>query len=279
MKIGELLRETRRSKGLTIGQVAKELYIHEKYLQAIEEGNFEVIPGEVFLRAYFWKYADYLGLKEHIEGISRPDELGPERKEPAMDGIFNGEWDTARKIRVVLKIGLPILIIVLIILGINVRNREPEPVAGPEHHTGTRDQRLEVVPVETEGPSWEIPGNVGQGASTEGLLDNSHRITLTAIGQCWVTLKTREGTLYEGTMVAGDVQSHTDLVGFWLSAGAPEKLEVKFDGDLVPWEPAAREMTLPPGANIFQEETDSEPEDENPEPGEQPAEGGEDQQD
>jgi cytoskeleton protein RodZ len=273
MKIGELLREARRSKGLTIGQAAKDLYIQEKYLQAIEEGNYEVIPGEVFLRAYFWKYVDYLGLKEQLEGIARPEELEPDRKEQSMDGIFNGEWDTARKTRVALKIGLPILIIVLIILGINMSNREPAPVAEPEQHTSTQEQHLEVVP----GPSWEMPGNIGESASTEELMDNSHRITLTAIGQCWVTLKTREGTLYEGTMVAGDVQSHTDLVGFWLSAGAPEKLEVKFDGELIPWEPGQREMTLPPGANIFQEEPEST--EENPESAPQPEEGGEEQPD
>lgn len=269
MKIGELLRETRRSMGLTIGQAAKDLYIQEKYLQAIEESNFEVIPGEVFLRAYFWKYVDYLGLKEQIEGISRPAELEPDGKEPGMDGIFDGAWDTARKRRVAMRLGLPILVIVIIILAINAGNREPQPAAEPERHTGTRDQRLEVVPVETEGPSWEMPGNIGQGASTEGLMDNSHRITLTAIGQCWIDLKTREGTLFEGFMVAGDVQSHTDLIGFWLHAGAPEKLEVQFDGELIPWEPAQREMTLPPGANIFQDEAETEDQsgDENPDSG------------
>ena len=57
-------------------------------------------------------------------------------------------------------------------------------------------------------------------------------------------------------MVAGDVQSHTDLVGFYLNAGAPEKLEVKFDGEMVPWESGTREMTLPPGAMILQDESD-----------------------
>lgn len=256
MKIGELLRETRRDKGLTIGQAAKDLFIQEKYLQAIEEGNYEIIPGEVFLRAYFWKYADYLGLKEYIESLSQPPRLEPDRKEQSMNGIFDGEWDTARKIRVTLKLGLPILVIVLIIMGFNARNREPEQIAEPERHSGTRDQRLDVVPVETEGPSWEMPGNVGDQASPEGLLDNAHRITLTALGQCWVSLRTREGTLYEGTMVAGDVQSHTDLVGFYLNAGAPEKLEVKFDGEMVPWESGTREMTLPPGAMILQDESD-----------------------
>ena len=153
MKIGELLRETRRDKGLTIGQAAKDLFIQEKYLQAIEEGNYEIIPGEVFLRAYFWKYADYLGLKEYIESLSQPPRLEPDRKEQSMNGIFDGEWDTARKIRVTLKLGLPILVIVLIIMGFNARNREPEQIAEPERHSGTRDQRLDVVP-DGVGVTW-----------------------------------------------------------------------------------------------------------------------------
>ena len=258
MKIGELLRETRRDKGLTIGQVAKELYVQEKYLQALEDGNYEVIPGEVFLRAYFWKYADFLGLKEYIESLSRPPMIETDRKEQSMDGIFDGHWDTARKIRVALKIGLPILIIVLIVMGVNARNREQSPVRQPEQRSGTRDQHLDIIPTETEGPSWEIPNNIGQGSPSTALLDDTHRITLTAIGECWVELKTREGTLYRGNMVAGDVQSHTDLIGFHLRAGAPQKLQVTFDGELIPWEPGSVEMILPPGAVIF-DDTSAQP--------------------
>ncbi len=250
MKIGDLMRRTRQEAGLSLGQVAKELYIQEKYIQALEEGNYEIIPGEVFMRAYFWQYAEYLGLKEYIESISSPPLPEIEEKEPQqMNEIFGGVWDTPRIARVALKIGLPILIIVLIVMGVQAKRNRPEGEPEPERVSGTH-QTLQVVPTETAQPSWEIPSNVGSG-SGGNLDDMAHEVTLTALGQCWITVETRDGSLYNGMMTAGEVLSFTDLIGFHIRAGAPEKLEVEFDGELVPWEPGQNEMLLPPGAAIF----------------------------
>ena len=46
MKIGELLRAERENKGLSLFDVEEKTKIRAKYLQALEEENFEEIPGE-----------------------------------------------------------------------------------------------------------------------------------------------------------------------------------------------------------------------------------------
>jgi len=258
MKIGELLRHKRKEMGLSLGQVSRELFIQERYLQAIEEGNYEIIPGEVFLRAYFWQYAEFLGVKDYVESIAKPTRLEPEEKEPPMNDIFGGEWDTPRRTRVGLKLGLPILIVVLIVMGVRAARNKPAQAQEPERVSGT--QVLEVVPTDTAEPSWQIPTDRSGEGTANQVDEMTHRITLRAIGQCWVTLETRDGIRYEGTMVAGNVLNFTDLIGFHLVAGKPEKLEVEFDGELMPWEQGQTEMILPEGASVFPGEgTDSEP--------------------
>lgn len=48
MNIGDLLRAERENKGLSLFDVEEKTKIRSKYLQALEEENFEEIPGEAY---------------------------------------------------------------------------------------------------------------------------------------------------------------------------------------------------------------------------------------
>ncbi len=250
MKAGELLRKTRHERGLSLGQVAKDLLIQEKYLQALEEGNYEIIPGETFQRAYFKKYAEYLGLGDLFNRLSKSDDYEPDEEDQQANAIFGGSWNTARWARVILKLGS--IVVILIVIGLLIsRARTPRPMETEENERVTSTQSLGVIPTETAAPSWEIPRNHDT-ADTSGRLDDlAHEITLRAFGQCWVELTTRDGELYSGTMEPGDILTFNDFIGFHLKAGAPEKLEIEFDGELIDWKPQETQMQLPPTAVIF----------------------------
>lgn len=60
--IGEELRMERTRKGLTFKDVEQVLHIRSAYLEAIEEGNFGLIPGEVYVKGFIRNYANFLGL-------------------------------------------------------------------------------------------------------------------------------------------------------------------------------------------------------------------------
>jgi cytoskeletal protein RodZ len=62
MEIGELLREAREACGMTLQQASEVTKVRIKYLEAIESGEFAVIPGEVYLKGFIRTYADCLGL-------------------------------------------------------------------------------------------------------------------------------------------------------------------------------------------------------------------------
>jgi cytoskeleton protein RodZ len=60
--IGQYLRDSRESLRITIEHAAHSLHIRPKYLQAIETGNLEDLPGKAYIRGYIKNYAEYLRL-------------------------------------------------------------------------------------------------------------------------------------------------------------------------------------------------------------------------
>lgn len=60
--VGEILKNTREAKGITIEQVAEATSIRVLYLEAIENEQFQLVPGEVYLKGFIRNYANYIGL-------------------------------------------------------------------------------------------------------------------------------------------------------------------------------------------------------------------------
>ena len=60
--IGNLLREKRASLGLSIDQVAGATHIPSQFLEALENEEFDVIPGEGYVKGFLRTYGDYLEL-------------------------------------------------------------------------------------------------------------------------------------------------------------------------------------------------------------------------
>ena len=61
---GEDLKQARESKGVTLETVAAATKITTRYLQAVEQENFDVLPGGVFRKSIVRSYARTAGLDE-----------------------------------------------------------------------------------------------------------------------------------------------------------------------------------------------------------------------
>lgn len=61
-EIGAYLREAREALTLPIERPVRDLHLRLPYLQAIEEGRPEALPGQAYARGYAKNYADYLGV-------------------------------------------------------------------------------------------------------------------------------------------------------------------------------------------------------------------------
>lgn len=59
---GEKLRQTRHSRNLRLEDISKEININAKYLNALEEENFEELPSGLYQKKFLKEYASFLGL-------------------------------------------------------------------------------------------------------------------------------------------------------------------------------------------------------------------------
>lgn len=61
-ELGHILREARETKGLTLAEVQQEIRINVKFLEALENGQYERLPTPVHVRGFLKNYARFLGL-------------------------------------------------------------------------------------------------------------------------------------------------------------------------------------------------------------------------
>lgn len=61
-ELGAVIREAREARGITLEELNRRTKIRIRYLQAIEEGNLEILPGEVYYKGFVRSIARELGL-------------------------------------------------------------------------------------------------------------------------------------------------------------------------------------------------------------------------
>lgn len=61
-ELGTRLKEARLAKGYSLEDLQEITKIQKRYLSAIEEGNFSVMPGAFYVRAFIKQYAEAVGL-------------------------------------------------------------------------------------------------------------------------------------------------------------------------------------------------------------------------
>ena len=112
--LGEVLREERHRRDLSLQQVEAEVKIRRKYLIALEEDDYSVLPAPVYARGFVQIYAEYLGLDPaFVEKLYQPPEraaVAPSIR-PAAAGLREPRAISMRAV-------VTFLIVVLVIAGV-----------------------------------------------------------------------------------------------------------------------------------------------------------------
>lgn len=64
--LGEILRQARLEKGKTLEEIAEETKIRVRYLQAIEDGKLDILPGHFYTRGFIKSYAEAVDLDPDV---------------------------------------------------------------------------------------------------------------------------------------------------------------------------------------------------------------------
>ena len=60
--VGDVLRKEREKRGMTIADIEKGTSIRALYIECIEQGNIEGLPGMVYAKGFVRNYASFLRL-------------------------------------------------------------------------------------------------------------------------------------------------------------------------------------------------------------------------
>jgi cytoskeleton protein RodZ len=77
-EIGSSLREARERRNLSYGQVEADTAIRTRYIRALEDEDFHILPGPTYTKGFLRAYADYLGL----DGQPFVDEFNSRHHDP-----------------------------------------------------------------------------------------------------------------------------------------------------------------------------------------------------
>ena len=96
-EIGEKLRQTRESIGITIDEVAQDLKIRASQIEKIEQGNRDSFKDVFYLKMFIKNYAKYLGLDEEALLEEFNDYLFDFTSKINLDDIKKAEKDKIKK--------------------------------------------------------------------------------------------------------------------------------------------------------------------------------------
>lgn len=64
---GKMLKSLREDLGYSPEKVSESIYITAHYVKALEDDNYEKLPGHTFIKGYYKAYAEFLGADiEHV---------------------------------------------------------------------------------------------------------------------------------------------------------------------------------------------------------------------
>ena len=103
MEIGQTLRETRLRNRVDITEVEAGTKIRAKYLRALENEEWDLLPGPTFVKTFLRSYADYLGLdsrllvEEYKQRFERPSTMELTPFAPRAGGGRRGQRERRRR--------------------------------------------------------------------------------------------------------------------------------------------------------------------------------------
>jgi cytoskeleton protein RodZ len=126
-KIGQVLEQARKERGLTLDEVEHATKIRKRYLVGLEREDYRVLPDTVYARGFLKTYANYLGLDGEELSREFKDRRKPRRERGISYGapkqsefdrplINPGGLDTPRRRRTVSRGTISTLLVAVLML-------------------------------------------------------------------------------------------------------------------------------------------------------------------
>lgn len=123
-ELGTRLKEARLSKGYSLDDLQEITKIQKRYLVGIEEGNYSIMPGSFYVRAFIKQYADAVGLnaeeiletyKSELPGTKNDQVSQSMTNSPSRRKVSKGPSNKMMESMPKIIVGLFIIVIIVVI--------------------------------------------------------------------------------------------------------------------------------------------------------------------
>jgi cytoskeletal protein RodZ len=226
-EIGNTLREARVRRNLTLQQVEEDIKIRVKYVQAMENEDWDVMPGVTYVKGFLRTYSTYLGLDPDViidEFRSRGMVPSQEHHEPFSGSSVIGKPHSHRGRNTIVIVAIVCLVVLGAIYAVGMWN------GGGDDEPTTKPAALGIgspSPSPSKTPKPEE-------SSTEVPAWQKNLVRIEAVdGDCWMEVRRNnsEGVvLFSGTLKKGDVKKFKGK-DIWMSLGAPANVRLEAAGE------------------------------------------------
>jgi cytoskeleton protein RodZ len=269
---GEHLRREREMRGVSLDEIVKSTKISRRLLQALEDEQFDLLPGGIFNRSYVRAYAKCVGIDEDqavAEYLDASKEVPPDTRVIAhQHASIHSDRPTERS-------GFPLMpVLVLLVIAAGAvggwkmyqdRQRDrvrtlPQPavessttpaasapateMANPESNPPASEKATEAAPLPSKAASASTDGTSGEtraaaparpeASNTAEAAGSPFEIIVRPKDRAWVSIKADGNYVVRGVIQPPEVRTihATGQIVFY--TGNAGAVDVVFDGKNVP---------------------------------------------
>lgn len=223
-KVGAILRAARQEKGITLREVEEATKIRLRYLDALEKGDYDQIPGRVYALGFVRNYARFLGLDAQALIKQFKEEYPPEEDnyQTEESSLASTGLTTRKRARWLL-----VPVVIALLWGFNwlynhlrpslKQPPPPPPVMEPAPENPAPQQPATQPPPVTPPPR------------AEGV-----EVQFKASGNCWVGVTIDGKNDFNGTLKSGEDRVFQGKEKITVTLGSAGAVAITVNGQVQP---------------------------------------------
>ena len=229
-EIGSSLREARMRRGLSPEDVQKALRIRDRYLYALEEERWQLLPGDAYVKGFLRMYAEFLGLDGNLYIDEYNARFASHEDEPFVpEPVAFVHGPRLGILRPLVAIASIVVIVASVAAWQLTGSSSPgRSASGSTGGVAPPASKPSVKPKAHPTPS------VRPASATQAVLS-------AARGRVWMQVRSGSSTgtvIFEGILEQGRTLPVSLSPRVWLRVGAPWNLDVKIGGRVATGLPA-----------------------------------------
>jgi transcriptional regulator with XRE-family HTH domain len=220
-KIGKVFKVARKELGLSKAEVSNSAFMNIRYINAIESGDYSIFPSEVFARAYFFKYQDFLSIECEFPPLYENNRQYKIVNKSIAE--INPSLIPILKAAGAIAVIIFVAVYLFIIFSKETKSNDPSTF----RETLSNNELSKIDEADDLNNLIEIPANIIE----EKPLINSNKIVFSFVDECWIEIYSNDELIINKLFKYGDSFEVEIKRPFKIVVGNAEAVEATYKGN------------------------------------------------